>query len=193
MFPSRAAVLGLLVPLTLLAACQQPPPTPAPAPSFRCTPEAGGDEYDCSQAQHDEMVSKDTLYAEAEAVFRKFFAEDVRIARVGGITTRTDAIEKTTMGNFQRDSMLLYRDMKASGRKSVGGEISLVRIERSPGVARAGSAVSMRACTDASSTTTLEHGKPVGRGTVVEDQLFFADEGGVLKVSDTIAKQAASC
>ena len=61
MFPSRAAVLGLLVPLTLLAACQRPSPTPAPAPSFRCTPEAGGDEYDCSQAQHDEMVSKDCL------------------------------------------------------------------------------------------------------------------------------------
>ena len=54
-------------------------------PSYRCTPEAGGAEFDCTQHQYDEMVAKDKLYAEAEAVYRKFFVEDVRIFRKGGI------------------------------------------------------------------------------------------------------------
>lgn len=194
MFTPRAAALGLLCPLALITACAQAPTvTPTPAPIIRCTPEAGGAEYDCSQAQHDEMVAKDRLYAEAEAVYRVFFSEDVRIARLGGVPTRTDVIDKTTMGDFRSDSMDLYRDMHAKGRRSVDGEIVLVRLDRSPGLSQAGSVVSLQACTDASTTRTEEKRKVIGKGAIVEDQLFFAFEDGVLKITATVAMQVESC
>ncbi len=78
--PRRTAVSTAVLALALaLAGCQPATTTPAPVPSYRCTPEAGGAEFDCSQHQYDDMVAKDQLYAEAEAVYRKFFAEDVRI------------------------------------------------------------------------------------------------------------------
>ena len=57
--------------------------TPPPQPTYTCTPEAGGEPFTCSQYQYDEMVGRDALYAEAEAVYRKFLAEDVRIMRAG--------------------------------------------------------------------------------------------------------------
>ena len=86
----------------LLAGCQPPAPSPTPVPSYRCTPEAGGAEFDCTQHQYDEMVAKDKLYAEAEAVYRKFLAEDVRILRAGGIDAADAGTARNHRGRVSR-------------------------------------------------------------------------------------------
>ena len=96
--PRRTAVSTAVLALALaLAGCQPATTTPTPVPSYRCTPEAGGAEFDCSQHQYDDMVAKDQLYAEAEAVYRKFFAEDVRILRKGGVQEPTEALLRTCL------------------------------------------------------------------------------------------------
>lgn len=181
--------------LCLLAACTpvSPTPTPSPAPSYRCTPEAGGDEFDCTQAQHDEMAAKDRLYAEAEAVYRKFFDEDVRIFRLGGITKTSAVLLETTTGDFLQDSMNLYRSFVAEERKTVGGEVKLAALRRLPGLSKAGSVVALRACTDASTTTTYIRGKAAGPGGIGEDTLYFGRVDGVLKIQGADGKAVKSC
>lgn len=181
--------------LCLVTACTPTAPTtqPSPAPSYRCTPEAGGDEFDCTQAQYDEMVAKDKLYAEAEAVYRKFFDEDVRIFRAGGITKASAVLLETTTGDFLQDSMNLYRSFVAEKRKIVGGEVKIAALQRLPGLSKAGSVVALRACTDASTTTTYIRGKAAGPGGTGEDTLYFGRVDGLLKIQGADGRAVKSC
>lgn len=178
----------------LLAGCQPAaPPSPVPAPSFRCTPEAGGPEFDCTPRQHDDMVAKDQLYAEAEAVYRRFFAEDVRIFRAGGVTEPTAVLLETTTGAFLDDSMGLYRSLKKDSRRLEGGDIRLAYLKRRPGISKQDSVVAMVACVDARSATVIEHGKSAGQGYVVEDVLYFARFDGVLKIQGADGQEESEC
>ncbi len=192
---SRARRLAIPVVMAcLLAGCQPAVlPTPTPAPSYRCTPEAGGDEFDCTQHQYDDMIAKDKLYAEAEAVYRKFFAEDVRILRAGGITTPTQVLLETTTGAFLEDSMGLYRSFATDDRRAVGGTIRLASLERLPGISKGGSVVAMQACTDATTTKTYRHGRQVGKGGAGIDTLYFSRVDGVLKIQGADGKAVESC
>lgn len=190
-WPGRLAVT--LFAACLLAGCQPAAPPPTPVPTYACTPEAGGAEFSCSQQQYDEMVAKDKLYAEAEAVYRRFFAEDVRIFRLGGIETPSPVLLETTTGAFLDDSMALYRSFIVEGRKSVGGEIRLARLERVPGVSKDGSIVALRACIDATSTTTVRRDNPSEKGGAGQDTLFFGRVDGMLKIRGADGKAVESC
>jgi len=139
------------------------------------------------------MVAKDKLYAEAEAVYRKFFAEDSRIFRAGGITEPTPVLLETTTGAFLDDSMALYRSLKKDERKLVGGEITLVRLARAPGLVKESSLVAMKACVDARSTTVFEHGKKTGKGFMVEDLLYFGRFGDAMKIQGADGQQEGKC
>lgn len=178
----------------LLAGCSQPPATPpSTAPSFRCTPEAGGAEFDCTQQQYDEMLAKDKLYAEAEAVYRKFFEEDVRILRAGGVDEPTSVLLETTTGDFLDDSMAYYRALKRNGVETVGGEIRLVSLERAPGLSKGGSVVVLRACVDATSTTRHSKGGSSEPGGAGSDVLYFGRFDGQLKIQGADGKAVESC
>lgn len=177
----------------LLAGCQPTaPPSPVPAPSFRCTPEAGGPEFDCTPRQHDDMVAKDQLYAEAEAVYRRFFAEDVRILRAGGASVATPVLVGTTTGAFFDDSMDYYRSLKEERSRLVGGQVRLSLL-RAPGVSKGGSIVALRACIDASSARIRIAGKDVGPGRKGSDLLYFGRVDGVLKIQGADGKEGGAC
>ncbi len=193
MFPSRAAVLGLLVPLTLLAACQQPSPTPAPAPSFRCTPEAGGDEYDCSQAQHDEMVAKDTLYAEAEAVFRKFFAENIRISRAGGLREATPVLLETSTGQYLSEAVDTYRRLGVEKLTPRGDDPKIAYVRRLPGRSKGGSLVALQTCIDASGWAFYRGDRRISKGFPARDDVYFKVADGALKMIGADGKKVRSC
>lgn len=180
--------------LCLLTACTPTTtPTPSPAPSYRCTPEAGGDEFDCTPAQYDEMVAKDKLYAEAEAVYRKFFDEDVRILREGGITKPSAPLLETTTGDFLTDSMDYYRSLKSDKATLVGGEVVLTDIVREPGASKGGSVVAMRACVDATSARIELDGKDFGPGRKGSDLLYFGRVDGDLKIQGADGKEGGTC
>lgn len=83
---SQTGRRGALI-TALLAGCVQPAePTPSasPTPTFLCTPEAGGAEAPCSEADYRKMKEKDALYAEAEQVYRKYKAEMLKALQAGG-------------------------------------------------------------------------------------------------------------
>ncbi len=184
---------SIVVLACLLAGCQPAAPVPTPVPSYRCTPEAGGPEFDCTQHQYDDMLAKDKLYAEAEAVYRKFLAEDIRIFRAGGVTEPTAVLLETTTGAFLEDSMALYSSLKADSRRLVGGEIKLTYLGRKPGVMKEASVVAMVACVDARTTEVREKGKRVSAGQLVEDLLYFGLFNGQVKIQGADGQREGEC
>lgn len=177
----------------LLTGCVPPVPTPSPLPSYRCTPEAGGAEFDCSQKQYDDMVAKDKLYAEAEAVYRRFLAEDVRIAREGGVSEPTEELLATATGAFLDDVLAGYRDDKGQGITIRGGDRIIKSLARLPGVAKAGSSVALRVCVDSTSVDVFRAEQRVGSGLITSDDLYFGRADGVLKILGADGKEVKSC
>lgn len=177
----------------LLVGCVPPAPIPSPTPSYRCTPEAGGAEFECSQHQFDEMVAKDKLYAEAEDVYRRFFAEDVRILRLGGLNDPSPVLLETSSGAFLDDSMDYYRSLKKEQTRLVGGEIRLISLARAIGISKGDSVVAMKACIDATTTSMETDGKPAGRGRSGTDVLYFGPAGGPLRIQGADGAEGDSC
>ena len=189
----RRLVSAVVIGWVVFAGCQPVAPTsPAPVPSFRCTPEAGGDEFDCTQAQHDQMLALDKLYTEAEEVYRRYFEENSRIYRAGGLTEPTPVLLETTTGDFLDEAMAAYRAMKKDGQKVVGGEIKLVNVKRVPGQSTKGSLVSLDVCVDMSSTTVVSQSGS-SAGFVGIEQTFFGRFDGVLKIHNSAWEELDSC
>lgn len=178
----------------LLAGCLQPPATPpSTAPSFRCTPEAGGAEFDCTQQQYDEMLAKDKLYAEAEAVYRRFVVEDARILRAGGITEASEALLETTHGEFLDNVMTNYRHLADRKIRATGVDPTMVFFRRASGRAKTGSVVSADICIDGRSLQFEESGNPIGNGRIALDATYFGRVEGALKIIGADGRQVEAC
>lgn len=190
-WPGRLAVT--LFAACLLAGCQPAAPPPTPVPTYACTPEAGGAEFSCSQQQYDEMVAKDKLYAEAEAVYRSFLAEDARVLRNGGAIEPTSELTRVAAEAFLKDVMKNYQTLAQRGVKAVGGDPRLVYFRRSPGVSKTGSVVAATICVDGSSLDFIKDGDSLGRGRIAKDETYFGRVDGVLKIIGADGKQVSSC
>lgn len=181
--------------LATVAGCQPPAavPTPAPTPTFTCTPEAGGDAYECSQAQYDEMVAKNELYAEAEAVYRKFLAEDIRIMRAGGVMEPTPALLETTTGAFLEDVMSDYRQLRKDRTSASGDDPVLAWMKRAVGKSKGGSVVALSVCVDGTGLTFESRGRAIGTGQVAQDDVYFGETGERLVILGADGRRVASC
>ena len=188
----------------VLAGCQPATPTPpssttpvqsptsVPTPTYLCTPEAGGDEAPCSEIEYEEMKAKDALYAEAEAVFREYFAENIRISRAGGVTQPTETILRTTTGSVLKSLMEVFRDMETRGVRAVGSDPVLL-VERAPGLAREGSAVALEVCTDATGWSFYSGDEFVSSGRMANERVYFAKAEESLKMVYIEGKWVESC
>lgn len=177
----------------LLAGCQPVTPSPVPVPSYRCTPEAGGAEYDCTPYEHDDMIAKDKLYAEAEAVYRKFLDEEVRVLGVGGTDEPTAVLEQTAAGTFLDDVMEDLRSAKANNVKVSGGARLVKSVERMIGVSKGGSIAALAVCVDSRTVRFTKAGKNAGSGELTRDELYFGDFDGQLKVIGADGKVVDEC
>lgn len=194
----RIAVLAASCVLLTACTAAPQPSTPAPSattptPTFSCTPEAGGAAYECSQFDYDQMIAKDKLYAEAEAVYRRFFAEDERIYRAGGVDEPTPVLLETTTGKFLEDSMRIYRALKKNNTHSEGDPAELAWLRRLPGVVEQGSLVALRACTDASRAVMVTPGAANESAGYLSDVLFFGRDGSDLKITQAKGDVVKSC
>ncbi len=201
--PVRATAV-ILAATFLLAACQpsgpgQPTPTSSPSapvatptPTFMCTPEAGGEASPCSEAQHDEMKAKDALYEEAEAVFREYFAENIRISRAGGVEEPTEVILATTTGAARESVMKAFREFARRGSRARGPDPTL-SVAREPGASRDGSVVAIRACVDASAWAFYKGDDKVSEGRTAEDRVYFSQIGDGLRMAFIEGRWVESC
>lgn len=177
--------------LLALAACTPTPaapsvpagssvPTITAAPTFVCTPEAGGAAQPCSEAEHAESVKRDALYAEAEAVMKKFAGADNDMARSGGNVPND--IDSLVTRRFKPKVLAAAASARQSGSRVTSGEFNLSFMGRAPGVSANGSEVALHVCIDTRSATwTGPSGKQMGRG-IHTSTTFFAREDGVLKI-----------
>lgn len=173
---------SIVVLACLLAGCQPAAPVPTPVPSYRCTPEAGGPEFDCTQHQYDDMVAKDKLYAEAEAVYRKFLAEDIRIMRAGGVLEPTPALLETASGAFLADVMEEYVEMHKLGLRAEGQDPVLVQLVRQPGRSKGGSVAVLTSCIDSTETAFVRSGKVQKHGPIARDTVYFGPAGAAMRI-----------
>ena len=201
---STRSVVATLAAMLLLAGCQpsspvEPTPSsspaspsPAPTPSFSCTPEAGGEQTPCSQAQYDEMKAKDKLYAEAESVFREYFAENIRISRAGGVKEPTEVLLSTTSGAFLADVMQIFQDMVERDLRAKGDDPTIL-IRRLPGVSKAGSVIALTVCVDATRWAFFDGDNRVQQGRPAIDEIYFGHVDGTLKAIGADGRWVDSC
>lgn len=182
-------------PSTPMSPSASPPsasPSPVPTPTYLCTPEAGGDEAPCTQHQYDEMKAKDALYAEAEAVFKRFHEERVRISRGGGVREPTDIVLATTHGAARDAVMDSMRDMVERGTHAEG-EDPAVHIARVPGVSKDGSLITLLVCLDATGWGFYKGDELVSKGTPAENRVYFSSIDDVLKMTYIEGRLVETC
>lgn len=192
----RSRIAASALACLLLAGCSPAPaptPSPTPTPTFSCTPEAGGVAYECSQFDHEQMVAKDKLYAEAEAVYRKFFAEDERIYRAGGVDEPTPVLLETTTGRFLEGAMDLYHSLKRNKARMTEGSPVLKKLSRQPNLAREGSVVALLACVDATSVLLQGDAGYEKRGLLMLERLYFDQSSSALRLQSSQWKEVKSC
>ncbi len=202
-----AGVTATILVAVLLAGCQPvvppttPPPSPTssptsptavPTPTYRCTPEAGGEEAPCSQVDYEEMKAKDALYAEAEAVYQKMFAENIRISRAGGVDQPTQIILETTDGQARSSLMEIFRDLDES-HVSARGEDPTIYVERAPGLSREGSIVTLLVCVDASQWAFYRGEELITEGRPAQDRIYFSRLGEDLKMTYVEGRWVDAC
>ena len=188
----RAAVATAI--LGLLLGCTPAPTvtTPAPTPTFACTPEAGGTPKPCSQAEYDAMVKKDALYAEAEQLYRRLFAEETRLDKLGGAKKATPELEAILAETMLDQTVALQRE-NLTEEYSFKGTQTLDWIKRAPGVEIRGSLVAVAACRDATKVKLYRGGKYVGNGQAGTETVFAKYFDGQLKLFTVNFEGAPSC
>ncbi len=190
--PRFALLYGALVASSTLAACAGPSaPSPTPSPTYQCVPEAGGDPVPCGPIEYEQAQARDALYAEAEAVYRRFWTESDRLYASESPEV-TPEIEATTAGNFLK---YVEEEFAApSYARRLSGNTRLVRLERYVGVSRSGSIVSLNACWDSSGATfSPRNGDPATAGGAVDENVFFSRFDGVLKLVDAESEAVNQC
>jgi hypothetical protein len=177
-----------VVAVCLVPGCAAPNPA-----TYSCTPEVGGEPYACVKEQYDLMVERNKLYAEAEAVYRRFLAEDERLYRAGGIDTPTAVLLETTTGDFLKGQLGNYQQVRRTQGTSVGGEFKIVWFKRIPDQVRDGSIVALKGCFDNRTVMMGAKGKQPRPGTVFEETGFFVRDGELLKLTESTYKEVSTC
>ena len=165
--------------------------SPSPPPTYVCVPEAGGDPVRCGPVEYEEAQQRDALYAEAEAVYRRFWAERVRLEQVTD-PAMSDELESVTGGKFRESTARLLE--RAQGRNRISGDAQIVWMRRLPGLSMSGSIVAITVCTDA---RRVRFANPNGEPTVgvVNDHRYHLsrDADGALKIIDSEYRPVESC
>ncbi len=186
------AVLAVLaVGLSMLAGCT--PANPDGQPTYSCTPDDGSSPYACAKVQYDAKAKEAALYTEAEQVYRKFFAEEERIYRAGGITEPSPALLETATGKYLDDSMAIYRNLNQRGLRIVSGSSALVWVRRAPKATAQGSVVALKSCKDSSNEAMAVGDAKPTFGRVVQETAYFMRVGPALKIGLSSSEVVKSC
>jgi hypothetical protein len=192
----RSAVFAVVAALLVCAGCvptTPPGPLPQATPSWSCTPVAGGTPYPCYEHDYQEAAAQNKLYDQAEAVFRKFIAEDERIQRAGGVERPTAILDETLTGEALASVMANYADLMSDGTKMVGGEFRVVSVQRLL-PSQASSVAALRVCLDLSEVELKAFGQKSYR--LDEDGVetfYFMNVGTALKIGEATSKWVESC
>jgi hypothetical protein len=187
--PTRFVVL--LLSLIVVAGCSSAPPSSEP--TFSCTPEDSGTPYPCQQVQYEESIKRVALYVEAEAVYRKYQAEDERIWRSGGVAEATPVMQETLTADALSSALSIYQALKSTNTKLVGGEVNVAWVKRVPKEIGPGMTVALQVCVDSHTASLVskgEQGEPAG---YTSDTMSFSLESGLMRIQTVSGDEVESC
>jgi hypothetical protein len=186
--------VGVALGLVVFAGCvpsASPSPSVSVAPSVTCTP-VGASPKPCSTEEAQRAEADAKLYADAEAVYRRFFEENVRIYRLGGTEEPTPVLKETTTGFFQRAAMSVYGDLRTEGSKG-RGTARLVTVVPRVALQYEGSVAALEVCFDARGMGFWLDGREVSRGPVGRETVYLKSFDGLLKLFYVESELVKSC
>ncbi|WP_147675104.1 hypothetical protein [Nigerium massiliense] len=136
------------------------------------------------------MKKKDALYAEAEAVYRRFHAADEALAR--GDRNAEVRVRQLAVPEVADATIAHYRETALDGLGVRAGSFKIAWIQRVPTSSNE-SDIALGSCTDATSTITTQDGKDVGHGRILVKRVDFRRENGSLRVFRAGFKEVSSC
>ena len=192
--PPRTALVVWLASAAVLAGCTtvtQPTATPTNSPTYLCTPEAGGTPLPCGPIEAEQAEKRDALYADAEAVYRRFWTENQRL-ELDPAPSVTAELESLTTGTFR--GYLPEMVAAGKGRQKLSGDTQLVRVDRLPGLSREGSEVALLICFDGSQARFNDPagGEPTP-GLRSEQRIYLTRIDGALRISGSEVRSVESC
>lgn len=170
-------------------------PVAAPTPTFQCTPEAGGASVPCTEDEHDEAAARDALYERADAQYRAYLAEYIRILRAGGARELSPVL-KRVLGDSElaKRALVQLRQFKSSRIHVTGADPYLAAAVRKPGEAKNDSTLALQFCVDARSLSVYRGSRKVNRLGVSRETVFFrADADGDLVIVAEMFEETESC
>jgi hypothetical protein len=192
----RSVAFAVVTALLPVAGCVETPPGPLPqaTPSWSCTPVAGGTPYACYEHQYQQTSAQNKLYEEAEAVYRKFNAEDERIYRAGGVKEPTPTLLETATDAALESVMSNYKDLLGDHTRLVSGHFGIAWIRRLENLVKNGSEATLEACIDMSGARLQSKGgAPRTVGQDSNERAYFVKVDGVLKVTLLEHKWVETC
>ena len=191
----RVGVGGVLVAVLVSGCVPQAPVKPSPsAPTFMCTPEAGGVKAPCSEQQFQQMEAKDALYAEAEQVYRTYTAELMSLVRKGGSKSIPSSLQRLISGKELSDSVAQrLREVKEERLVFKGPDVRIVWAKRLPTRQKGGSVVAMKFCGDSSGLQVYKNGKKYGQGVTSEETAFFNGQPGAITMMAVEYEDVKKC
>ena len=186
----RILVGAVMLGLAFTTGCDS---TAAPSPTYLCVPEAGGDAVPCDATDFEAAQRRDALYAEAEAVYRRLWAEMARVDSDPAPHMTTE-LEAVTAGPYRETLVQLLVAMR--GNQRLSGDSSLVWVRRLIGLERSGSVVALHVCTDDRQALFANPagGDPL-RGRAVDRLIYLAraDGVGALRIVDSEFARVEAC
>ena len=190
----RSRSLSVVLVGVALAGCSAAPvASPTPSPTYACVPEAGGEAVPCGPIEYEQSQRRDALYAEAEAVYRRFWAE-MRRVELDSTPTLTPELEATTGGPYRDTLSELLVLARGNQRVSGGPQIAWVR--RLVGLSRSGSIVALETCSDNADALYADpQGGPPAAGISGQRRLYFGrDEASLpLRIIDSEYMKVETC
>lgn len=186
----RIQVGAVMLSLALITGCGS---IAAPSPTYLCVPEGDGDAVPCDATEYETAQRRDALYAEAESVYRRYWAEVGRI-RLTAEPTMSAELEATTEGPFRESVEVLLG--QSQGAQLISGETPVSWVKRLPGSSRQGSVVALEVCSDARGALFANPDGGAPRpGRAYQQRLYFGRGGeeASLRIMDSAFMRVESC
>ncbi len=187
--------------LVVLSACApgtgQPTPsvTSSSSPTYVCTPGVSGGPatpFPCEKERYDEQQKRAALEAEAISVYRRYWAEYVRLMMSGGADEPTPTLSETLTGETLDNIMAVLRLIK-QGKYAFAGTTPSVQLKPAEAPSSP-SEITLVACEDTrgSSMTNAEN-QSLGNGQLVVRTRKLKVFGNHLKIYTGESQVSQSC
>lgn len=190
----RAVWLVLVMLLTGVSGCvgAQTEPAVSRSPTFRCTTGDPLSAGPCSEADWQAQQAEDALFQEAVAVYTRFFTENQRIERAGGVTEPTPELLATLDEPMLTKTMDFYR-FQHDRKDVISGELTTLSTFRTPHRDE-GAEVAIRACEDNRKVVvTSATGEDLSVPSVIVSRVQFHRVDGTLKAYDWHGTRRDTC